>query len=433
MDVETHFPDGTNPDYVPVNYDGKFHGPVLLRGALANSYNIPAVKTLQFVGLPGMLDMAHRLGIESLNRPDYGLSLTLGGGDVTLLEMTGAYAVFANQGERVPILTVLKLLDGQGHIIEDVQRQMQEGHGSSVQVISPQHAYLITDILSDPKARTPAFGSNSVLNLTRPAAVKTGTTNDWRDNWTIGYTPDLVAGVWVGNNDNSPMRDVSGVTGAAPIWHDFMEEALQGVPVQTFGQPESIVAMEICSNSGTLPGAACPERRTGDIRQQPTAVRSGTRSQSARENRYVDQSTCHHRLSSRMGRGAVFLRRRSRIPVMGGISWHPPAAGAKLCSSSLSRSTRLVVARTSAALPMAPCPIRNSCPRTRNGVDSVGHLSGALFDTLAGLVDLSGRDTSNMGHAHAGTRSLFLHTGGNPAGDHHSGDRFPHTRLRVAG
>ena len=261
MDMETHFPDGANPDYVPVNYDNKFHGPVLLRSALANSYNVPAVKTLQFVGLPGMLEMAHRLGIQSLNRPDYGLSLTLGGGDVTLLEMVGAYAVLANQGRRVPLLTVLKLIDGQGYVIEDAQHQPQGGGRTGLQVISPQHAYLITDILSDREARTPAFGARSVLNLSRPAAAKTGTTNDWRDNWTMGYTPDLVAGVWVGNNDNSPMSDVSGLTGAAPIWHDFMEEALQGTPAKSFPRPAGIMSMEICANSGTLPGDACPERR----------------------------------------------------------------------------------------------------------------------------------------------------------------------------
>ncbi len=261
MDVETRFPDGANPPYTPRNYDGRYHGPVLVRSALANSYNVPAVKALQFVTVPGMLEMAHRLGIRSLNRPDYGLSLTLGGGDVTLLEMTMAYAVLANQGRRPPMLTVLRLIDGQGRVIEDNQRQIDLGSYAGQQVVSPQHAYLITDILADAAARRPAFGAASPLNLSRPAAVKTGTTDDWRDNWTIGYTPSLAAGVWVGNNDNTPMRDVSGVAGAAPIWHDFMEEALRGTPVETFPRPDGIVSLEICANSGTLPGAACPERR----------------------------------------------------------------------------------------------------------------------------------------------------------------------------
>jgi membrane carboxypeptidase/penicillin-binding protein len=260
MDVETSFPDGANPDYRPVNYDNQFHGPVLLRSALANSYNIPAVKALQFVGIPRMLEVAHRLGVNSLNRSDYGLSLTLGGGDVTLLEMVGAYAAFANGGRRISPVAVLKLIDGEGHVIEDVQRQI-EGNTVGLEVISPQHAYLITDILADNEARVPAFGTQSVLNLGRPAAVKTGTTNDWRDNWTIGYTPDLVTGVWVGNNDNTPMRGVSGVAGAAPIWHNFMEEALRDAPVRPFARPEGIIALEICANSGTLPGPACTQRR----------------------------------------------------------------------------------------------------------------------------------------------------------------------------
>ena len=260
LDVESKFPDGANPDYRPVNYDNQFHGPVLLRGALANSYNVPAVKTLQFVGLPAMLDMAHRLGIRSLNRPDYGLSLTLGGGDVTLLEMVGAYAVLANGGRRAAPLAVLKIVDGQGHVVEDSQRQLQ-GQAVGSQVLSAQHAYLITDILADREARIPAFGARSALDLDRPAAVKTGTTNDWRDNWTVGYTPDLVAGVWVGNNDNTPMQGVSGLAGAAPIWHDFMEEALQATPVKPFPKPAALVNLEVCANSGTLPGPACPQRR----------------------------------------------------------------------------------------------------------------------------------------------------------------------------
>ncbi len=255
MDVPTEFPDGANPPYKPTNYDEKFHGPVLVRTALGSSYNIPAVKTLQYVGLPAFLEMAHRLGINSLNRPDYGLSLTLGGGDVTLLELTGAYAVFANGGRRVPPVTVLRLLDNYGRVIEEYHPP--EGQ----QVISPQHAYLITSILSDNEARTPAFGPNSVLKLSRPAAVKTGTTDDWRDNWTIGYTPDLVVGVWVGNSDNTPMARISGVTGAGPIWHNFMEEALADTPPRDFPRPEGIVTVEICADSGTIPSPVCPRKK----------------------------------------------------------------------------------------------------------------------------------------------------------------------------
>ncbi|MFB0535050.1 MAG: penicillin-binding protein 1C, partial [Anaerolineae bacterium] len=255
MDVPTEFPDGANPPYKPTNYDEKFHGPVLVRTALGSSYNIPAVKTLQYVGLPTFLEMAHRLGIASLNRPDYGLSLTLGGGDVTLLELTGAYAVFANGGRRVPPVAVLRLVDNYGRVIEEYHPP--EGQP----VISPQHAYLITSILSDNQARTPAFGPNSVLKLSRPAVAKTGTTNDWRDNWTIGYTPDLVTGVWVGNSDNTPMARISGVTGAGPIWHNFMEEALADTPPREFTRPEGIETIEICADSGTIPSQVCPRKK----------------------------------------------------------------------------------------------------------------------------------------------------------------------------
>ncbi len=255
MDVPTEFPDGANPPYKPTNYDEKFHGPVLMRTALGSSYNIPAVKTLQYVGLPAFLEMAHRLGINSLNRPDYGLSLTLGGGDLTLLELTGAYAVLANGGRRVPPVAVLRIVDNYGRVIEEYHPPQGQ------QVISPQHAYLITSILSDNDARTPAFGPNSVLKLSRPAAVKTGTTNDWRDNWTIGYTPDLVAGVWVGNSDNTPMAHIPGVTGAGPVWHNFMEEALAETPPRDFTRPEGIETIEICADSGTIPSQVCPRKK----------------------------------------------------------------------------------------------------------------------------------------------------------------------------
>ena len=260
-DVPTEFPDGANPPYKPKNYDDKFHGPVLLRTALGSSYNVPAVKALQFVGLPDMLAMAHRLGITSLNRPDYGLSLTLGGGDVTLLEMVGAYAVFANGGVRIPPVAIARVEDSEGRVIAETSPQELGGiEGGHEQVISPQHAYLITDILADNEARTPAFGPNSVLKLSRPAAAKTGTTDDWRDAWTIGYTPDLACGVWVGNSDNSAMDHVAGASGAGPLWHSFMEEALSDTPPRDFARPSGIVTAEICTVSGSKPSEVCPTR-----------------------------------------------------------------------------------------------------------------------------------------------------------------------------
>lgn len=254
-DLETAFPDGVNPPYVPRNYDGRFHGPVLVRDALANSYNIPAVKTLQFIGIPALKEMAARLGITTFTRQDYGLSLTLGGGEVRLLELAGAYAVFANGGARVPPTPVLRIEDSQGNVLLDHSQPSRQP------VIRPEHAYLITSILSDARARCPAFGCPNFLELSRPAAAKTGTTNDYRDAWTVGYTPDLVVGVWVGNSDNSEMDRVAGSMGAAPIWHDFMEAALAGRPVRDFVRPPGIVEMEICADSGTQPSPYCPRRK----------------------------------------------------------------------------------------------------------------------------------------------------------------------------
>ncbi len=254
MDVPVQYPDGAGSLYIPTNYDNKFHGPVSLRTALANSYNIPPVKTLQAVGLDALKEMAARLGITTLTRPDYGLSLTLGSGEVPLVEMTGAFQAIANNGTLVAPTAILNITDSYGRTIEPFQAQPR-------QALNPAHAYLITNILADNQARTPAFGANSVLKLSRPAAAKTGTTNDYRDNWAIGYTPDIVTGVWVGNTDRSPMVNVSGLAGAAPIWHNFMERALEGQPAQDFTRPDTIVEMEVCADSGTLPSEACPARR----------------------------------------------------------------------------------------------------------------------------------------------------------------------------
>jgi penicillin-binding protein 1C len=267
-DLRTEFPDGANPPYVPVNYDEKYHGPVLLRGALANSYNVPAVAALQFVGVDGLLEMATRLGAESLAHPElycpeypsdqpptYGLALGLGGGEVKLLEMTGAFAVLADGGVRVPSSPILRIEDSRGNVLVD------NSVPSGERVISPQHAYLITSILADTQARCRAFRCPSILELTRPAAAKTGTTNDFRDAWTVGYTPDLVAGVWVGNSDNSSMVNLPGAAGAGPIWHNFMEAAHADLPVRDFVRPPAIVEHEICATSGARPTDYCPGRK----------------------------------------------------------------------------------------------------------------------------------------------------------------------------
>ncbi|MGE5139201.1 MAG: transglycosylase domain-containing protein, partial [Rudaea sp.] len=269
-DVRTAFEDPGNPPYVPENYDRKYHGPVRLRVALGSSFNIPAVKVLDLVGVRNVLEFAHSMGINTLNREaGYGLALTLGGGEVRLLDMTYAYSVIANggvmAGRSVPPedqspgfrtldpVAVLKVVDANGKVLEDYTTP------SVNQVVTPQQAYLITDILSDNNARAPAFGVNNVLKLSRPAAVKTGTTSAWRDNWTLGFTPDYVVGVWVGNADNSEMEHISGVTGAGPIWHDVMERIHQNVPVHAFVEPPGMVRVDVCATSGLLPTPECPQ------------------------------------------------------------------------------------------------------------------------------------------------------------------------------
>jgi membrane carboxypeptidase/penicillin-binding protein PbpC len=267
-DVPSEFPPSGDPNdtrepYRPVNYDGRFHGAVTVRTALSNSLNMPAVKTLNFVHVyddpatpqqDGMVEMAKRLGITSLTRPDYGLSLTLGGGDVSLLEMTSAFSVFANYGKRIPPVSILKIVDYKGNVVYQYQPPAGE------QVIRAEHAFLISSILSDNEARSMMFGRNSLLNLPFQVAAKTGTTNDFRDNWTLGYTPDLVTGVWVGNADYTPMVNTTGLTGAAPIWSAFMTFAVPYVTNNAptpFSIPPGIVEKVICVTSGTEPSDAC--------------------------------------------------------------------------------------------------------------------------------------------------------------------------------
>ena len=285
-DVPTEFPPSTdpfdtNPPYKPVNYDGKFHGPQTVRSALANSYNIPAVKALQFVGIyddpdtpveEGLIAFARRMGITSLTRNDYGLALTLGGGEVSLLELTSAFGVFANQGRSIPPVGISRIVDHTGNEVYAYEPPTGQ------QVVRAEHAYLITDILSDQQARVPMFGTNPVINLAFPAAVKTGTTNDFRDNWTIGYTPDLVVGAWVGNTDYTPMQNTSGLTGAGPIWADFMTFAinhLKGGSPSPFVRPPGVVDRVICAISGTEPSEWCPQQQSEIFAaDQPPAPKS---------------------------------------------------------------------------------------------------------------------------------------------------------------
>jgi 1A family penicillin-binding protein len=252
MDVRTAFLTKEGDPYVPQNYDRLWHGPVLLRQSLASSFNLVAVKVLDYVGLEAMTDLARRMGITTFDQSDrFGLSLTLGGGEVHLLELTAAYAAFSNGGYRVEPTTILNVTTSDGRVL------WQSKPGRLERVLSPQSAFLIPDILSDNFARASAFGEGSSLRLSRPAAAKTGTTSDFRDNWTIGYTPDFVTGVWAGNADNEPMRHVSGITGAAPIWHDIMEAIHKNRPVHRFSQPDSLTTVTVCAVNGLLPSDGC--------------------------------------------------------------------------------------------------------------------------------------------------------------------------------
>lgn len=232
------YPDG----YKPLNYDRTFRDQVLVRRALANSLNVPAVHVMERVGVMDTLEFAKALGITTLKKPsDYGLSLVLGAGEVPLLEMTGAYAVFANNGVKVTPSTILEIKDKQGQSIFTHSPEQ-------VQVISSDVTFLISSILSDNTARAEVFGN--ALTVSRPAAVKTGTTNDYKDALTIGYTPNLVIGVWVGNNDNKPMDSVAGSLGAAPIWRQLMEHMIKGTAISKFQPPNGVIKISVCKEKG---------------------------------------------------------------------------------------------------------------------------------------------------------------------------------------
>jgi 1A family penicillin-binding protein len=249
VDVRSAFVTQEGQPYVPQNYDRTWRGPVLLRQSLASSYNLIAVKVLDTIGLETMIDLARSMGITTFDNKNFGLALTLGGGEVRLLELTAAYGAFASGGRRVEPVTITRITDHYGQVIYEQPNNLNPGP----RVMDERTAYLITDILSDNYARRSTFGEGSPLRLSRPAAAKTGTTQDWRDNWTIGYTPDLVVGVWAGNADNEPMRNVSGVTGAAPIWHDIMIELHKARPVRDFAVPDGLVEKTVCADNGLLP------------------------------------------------------------------------------------------------------------------------------------------------------------------------------------
>jgi 1A family penicillin-binding protein len=265
------------PNYCPVNYDGTFHGLVEARFALGNSYNIPAVKVLALNGLDNFVSFANQMGITTFTDPSqYGLSLTLGGGEVRPYDMAVAYGVLANGGIKQPLVAITKVTDWKGNVLEQSDPQKLKLTGS--RVIDSSVAFLISHILLDNNARSGAFGTSSYLNVTGhpEVSVKTGTTNDRRDNWTIGYSADAVAVVWVGNNDNTEMSGaVSGISGASPIWNKVIKATLAKAEKGAYdpsmtghawpSQPDGVVGATICSDTGGLPGSdpaspGCPTR-----------------------------------------------------------------------------------------------------------------------------------------------------------------------------
>lgn len=257
MDVKTEFPtnEPANPTYTPVNYDGKFRGPVQMRYALGSSLNIPAVKMLANVGIKPAMQTAYDMGITNWNPTadalkNVGLSLVLGGREATLLDITTAYATLANRGVMHPPYSITEVTDPKGKVLYKKKDE------SGVKVLPPGVAFIISNILADDTAREIAFGRYSLLNIPRKAvAVKTGTTDQKRDNWAIGYTPSYVVGAWVGNNNNTPMNPkiASGVTGATPIWHELMVAILKDKKDEPFTAPDDVTSKEIDSFGGGLP------------------------------------------------------------------------------------------------------------------------------------------------------------------------------------
>ncbi|MFN8451839.1 MAG: transglycosylase domain-containing protein [Anaerolineae bacterium] len=250
-DVQTTFP---NPNYTPINYDQTYHGPVALRYALANSYNVPAVKVLDFIGIDKFVDVAQRIGLRFLPEATFGLPSALGANEVRLYDMMQAYGTIANDGTRVPLYSITQIKDAGGNVVALPDRPQP------ALAVQPQIAFLMQNILSDNEARTPAFGAASPLNVSgygSLVAAKTGTSNDNRDLWTMGFSSNAVVGVWVGRVDNAPTVNTSGLA-AAPIWNAVMTAALQGTNPEPFVPPQGIVQQQICADTGTIYDASLP-------------------------------------------------------------------------------------------------------------------------------------------------------------------------------
>ena len=290
MDVKTEFPsnDPAKP-YAPVNYDGKYNGPVQLRFTLGNSLNIPAVKVLGMIGIDAGMRQAYDMGIRNWeptkeSKSQVGLSLALGGRGASLMDEVTAYGVLANRGIRQDPITILKVVDGKGNIIFEAKKK--EGK----KVLSPEIAFLISHILLDDSARALAFGTGSWLNVAgKTVSVKTGTTDEKRDNWTIGYTPSIVVGVWVGNSDNSPMNPAiaSGVTGASPIWNKIISFALKDKAHEQPFKPDNVIAMQVDAFAGGLPHGGQGTRSEYFIKGTEPTTESGIYKSKDGQNYFV--------------------------------------------------------------------------------------------------------------------------------------------------
>lgn len=290
VDNKICFPNPGQAPYCPVNYDGKFHGVLSMRYALGNSINIPAVKMLKLNGIESMIATASAMGISTFEDPrGYGLSLTLGGGEVTMHDMAQTFGVFANQGYRVDLVSILKVTRaGDGKVLQEYKPPKSPIFGKKV---LPQGvSFIISDILADNGARVLEFGENSQLKIpSRVVSAKTGTTNDFRDNWTIGYTPSFLVAVWVGNNDNSPMSYLaSGITGAAPIWNDIMSYVLKNKAPEPYIQPPDVIRKEVCITTGLLPDGKCPTRFEYFVRGTENTL---TRYIAEKQNIWVNKDT----------------------------------------------------------------------------------------------------------------------------------------------
>lgn len=294
MDVETQFgvPTDGEPAYVPENYDGEFRGPVQMRMALANSLNIPAVKALALVGLRDFLQKSNDMGLSTLaptqeNMNRFGLSIALGGGEVTLLDLTNSFSVFANEGKAAPVQFITEIKDYNNKTIYKKPKVAEK------QVFSKEAAFLISHILSDDTARSQAFGTGSLLNIPgKTVSVKTGTTDEKRDNWAVGFTKNITVGVWVGNNDNTQLNPqiASGTTGATSIWHEVMVQMLKKYEDGIIDKPETVEALQIDAYLGGLPRDGQPTRSEYFIKgTEPKDVSSYYKSLKINDNKLANE------------------------------------------------------------------------------------------------------------------------------------------------